>query len=59
MKNATMRLSSITISPRNRRGWYEASTLYEGQLVIMRYDRKPTKHQARFDLVKEYERKCK
>lgn len=60
MKRPTMRLDSITIPRRrNEYGWYVVTTIYEGQLITVRYDRKPSKHQARLDLIKEYERKCK
>lgn len=42
---------------RNDWGWYTACAFVNGYLLSMRYDRRPTKKQAKADLIALYERK--
>lgn len=44
-------------SMRNAWGWYSASAFINGVLLSMRYDRKPTKKQAKADLISLYNKK--
>lgn len=42
---------------RNDWGWYTASAFVNGYLMSMRYDRRPTKKQAKADLIELFERR--
>ena len=58
MTNPKITVEHLVISTiRNDWGWYTACAFVNGYLLSMRYDRRPTKKQAKADLIKLYERK--
>ena len=56
MKEITV--TNLVVSTiRNDWGWYTACAFVNGYLLSMRYDRRPTKKQAKADLIALYEKK--
>lgn len=56
--SSAVSVTNLVVSTiRNDWGWYTASAFVNGYLLSMRYDRRPTKKQAKADLIALYEKK--